>query len=233
MTGLGLVRTLSQVGVGLAGRHGGGGEPTDGWQDKSAASGRVGRLRTVGRQRFCRCALSPDSLRFRETQARSPQIAHRAPGNSMTSDDDLRIRLGRVRDGGRARRAKPFMARHSRPPRRPAGSSGELVTGGDRSPSAGGGRRVFAGRPESRRLGPRRDDQGPCRASQASSGRRSVPHLEYLRRDGVTQDGAPARMFDAGRTTSRPARLCRALHRRPAPFPVHRVARGWADNWPA
>jgi hypothetical protein len=29
MTGLGLVLTLSQVGVGLAGRHGGGGEPTN------------------------------------------------------------------------------------------------------------------------------------------------------------------------------------------------------------
>ena len=28
----------------------------------------------------------------------------------MTRDDDLRIRLGRVREGGRARRAKPFIA---------------------------------------------------------------------------------------------------------------------------
>jgi hypothetical protein len=37
MTGLGLVRTPSQVGVGLAVGHGGGGEATDGWQDKSAA----------------------------------------------------------------------------------------------------------------------------------------------------------------------------------------------------
>jgi hypothetical protein len=37
MIGLGLVRTHSQVGVGLAGRHGGAGEPTNGWQDKSAA----------------------------------------------------------------------------------------------------------------------------------------------------------------------------------------------------
>ena len=52
MTGLGLVRTLSQVGVGLARRHGGGGEPTNGWQDKSAASGSA---LMVGRTRhFCR-----------------------------------------------------------------------------------------------------------------------------------------------------------------------------------
>ena len=28
----------------------------------------------------------------------------------MSRDDDLRIRLGRVRDRGRARRAKPFIA---------------------------------------------------------------------------------------------------------------------------
>jgi hypothetical protein len=52
MTGLGLVRTLSQVGVGLAGRHGGGEESTDGWQDKSAASGSA--LMVSRTRQFCR-----------------------------------------------------------------------------------------------------------------------------------------------------------------------------------
>jgi hypothetical protein len=58
MTGLGLVRTLSQVGVGLAGRDVGGGDPTNGWQDKSAA---FGSALVVGRKRqflaSCRTAL--------------------------------------------------------------------------------------------------------------------------------------------------------------------------------
>jgi hypothetical protein len=54
MTGLRMVRTLSQVGVGFAGRHGNGGEPTDGWQDKSAASGSA--LMVGRRRQFCRLA---------------------------------------------------------------------------------------------------------------------------------------------------------------------------------
>jgi hypothetical protein len=35
MTGLSAVRTISHDGEGLARRRGGGGQPTDGWQDKS------------------------------------------------------------------------------------------------------------------------------------------------------------------------------------------------------
>jgi hypothetical protein len=37
MNRLSVVHTLSPAGVDLAGRHGGGGESTNGWQDKSAA----------------------------------------------------------------------------------------------------------------------------------------------------------------------------------------------------
>jgi hypothetical protein len=40
MIGFSVFRTVSQSGVCLAGRLGGGGEPTNGWQDKSAASRR-------------------------------------------------------------------------------------------------------------------------------------------------------------------------------------------------
>jgi hypothetical protein len=52
MIGFSVFRTVSQSGVCLAGRHGGGGEPTNGWQEKSAASGwaqMVGRMK-----QFCR-----------------------------------------------------------------------------------------------------------------------------------------------------------------------------------
>jgi hypothetical protein len=37
MTGLTVFRTVSRSGVCLAGKHGSGGRPADGWQDKSAA----------------------------------------------------------------------------------------------------------------------------------------------------------------------------------------------------
>jgi hypothetical protein len=51
MTSLSAVRTVSQGGVRLAGRRGSGGRSTDGWQDKSAASGAA---LTVGRTiQFC------------------------------------------------------------------------------------------------------------------------------------------------------------------------------------
>ena len=51
--------------------------------------------------------------------------AHLAGIRVMTRDDDLRVRLGRVRDRGSARRAKPFIAQalaRSRESRRPEAS---------------------------------------------------------------------------------------------------------------
>ena len=43
MTGLGMVRTISHVGVRLTVRHGSGGQPTARWQDKSR-NVRLGRM---------------------------------------------------------------------------------------------------------------------------------------------------------------------------------------------
>ena len=51
MIGLSAVRTISQSGVCLAVRHGSGGQPTDGWQDKSARL-RFGRKWLVGLSYF-------------------------------------------------------------------------------------------------------------------------------------------------------------------------------------
>jgi hypothetical protein len=52
-----VVRAFSQAGVDLAERHGGRGEPTNGWQDKSAASGAA---LMVGRSKqFCDLSALP------------------------------------------------------------------------------------------------------------------------------------------------------------------------------
>ena len=78
MTGLGMVRMISHVGVRLMVRHGGGGHSTDGLQDKSRSLWPV-RPAADGRKisGLARCSLLCDSLDFRKTQTTSAAIAHR------------------------------------------------------------------------------------------------------------------------------------------------------------
>jgi len=78
MTGLRIVRTISHVDVRLAVRHGGGGHPTDRWQDKSRSLP-SGRPAADGRKisDLARCALLRDSLGLVICQANSATIAHR------------------------------------------------------------------------------------------------------------------------------------------------------------
>jgi type IV secretory pathway VirD2 relaxase len=114
----------------------------------------------------------------------------------MTGDDDLRIRLGRVRDQGRARRSKPFIAQ--------ALAAAEKAGGFQRRPGSSARSSTFGrGRPASfaaaRRLGDR-SRGAMVKARVVRRGIKLAPlssHLAYLRRDGVTKDGAPSRMFDA------------------------------------
>jgi hypothetical protein len=79
MSGLSPVRTFSHGVVRLAWRRGGGGRPTEGWQDKSRSLGpdwpaADGRKISA----LARCSLLRDSLRFRKPQAISATTAHRA-----------------------------------------------------------------------------------------------------------------------------------------------------------
>jgi hypothetical protein len=78
MTALSMVRTVSRVGVRLTVRPGSGGQPTEGWQDKSRSL-RPGRPAADGRKisGLARCSLLRDSLDFGKTQATSAAIAHR------------------------------------------------------------------------------------------------------------------------------------------------------------
>ena len=77
MTALSMVRMISHVGVRLTLRHGGGGQPTARWQDKSR-NVRLGRLAVERRwiNDLAQCAPSHDNVQIGETAANSISYAH-------------------------------------------------------------------------------------------------------------------------------------------------------------
>jgi type IV secretory pathway VirD2 relaxase len=113
----------------------------------------------------------------------------------MTQDDEIHVRLGRTRNGG-ARRARPFIARVLAACEKQGGlkwrtgrSGRGTAFGRGRAASFGATRRL-SGRSRSAVIKARVvrhwGKRGPLRA-----------HFNYLRRDGVTKDRAPGRLFDA------------------------------------
>jgi type IV secretory pathway VirD2 relaxase len=114
----------------------------------------------------------------------------------MTGDDDLRIQLGRIRNRGRARRAKPFIAQALAAAERAGGYK-------RRSGSNARGSTFGRGRAASfvaARVRSDRSRGAMVKARVVRHGIKRAPlgaHFEYLRRDGVTKDGAAGRMFDA------------------------------------
>jgi hypothetical protein len=116
----------------------------------------------------------------------------------MTRDDDLRVRLGRIRDRGRgsARRVKPFIAQALAAAER-AGGLHRRSGRGRRSTAFGRGRAASIAAP---RLMTHRTRSVAFKARIVRHVARGAPlgtHLAYLRREGVTRDSAPGRMFDA------------------------------------
>ncbi|PWB88871.1 relaxase/mobilization nuclease domain-containing protein [Methylosinus sporium] len=112
----------------------------------------------------------------------------------MSRDDDIRIRPGRVRST-KPGRAKSFVARVLAATQK----AGGLHRGA-------GGKAGSFGRGRAASLLARRGLTSKSRgvvvkARVVRHGPKSAPlaaHLSYLRRDGVTRDGAPGKMFDAG-----------------------------------
>jgi type IV secretory pathway VirD2 relaxase len=116
----------------------------------------------------------------------------------MTRDDDLHVRLGRVRDGGRGsgRRAKPFIAQALTA----AEKAGGIHRRSGRSSSSGAFGRGRCASVAASRFMSDRTRQVTVKARVVRHRGRGAPlrtHLAYLRRDGVTRDGAAGRMFDA------------------------------------
>jgi type IV secretory pathway VirD2 relaxase len=119
----------------------------------------------------------------------------------MTRDDDLHIRLGRVGDRGRARRAKPFIAQ--------ALAAAEKAGGFKRRSGQGARSSTFGrGRTASFSADRRRADRARgamVKARVVRHGIKRAPlsaHLAYLRREGVTKDDGPGHMFDAEHDTA-------------------------------
>ncbi|MGH8598524.1 MAG: relaxase/mobilization nuclease domain-containing protein, partial [Gammaproteobacteria bacterium] len=113
----------------------------------------------------------------------------------MKRDDDLRVRPGRTRTT-RRQRSKPFIAQALAAAER-AGGMRRRSSSSPASGAFGRGRaaslvamRGMTGRSRSAVIKARVVRHGMKRAPLAA-------HLTYLRRDGVTKDGEPARMFGA------------------------------------
>ncbi len=113
----------------------------------------------------------------------------------MKRDDDLRVRPGRIRTT-RRQRAKPFIAQALAAAQK-AGGIRRRSSSSRQNAAFGRGRaasviamRGMTGRSRSAVVKARVVRHGTKRAPLAA-------HLTYLRRDGVTKDGEPARMFGA------------------------------------
>src|ERR1700730_3376590 len=118
-------------------------------------------------------------------------------GSAMTGDDDLRVRLGRVRDRGGARRAKPFIAQ--------ALAAAEKAGGlARRSGRKASGTAFGRGRAASFAAGRRLTDRTRSVAVKARvvrHGTKRTPlsgHLGYLRREGVTTAATRGRTVGSG-----------------------------------
>lgn len=113
-------------------------------------------------------------------------------------DDDMHVRLGRIRDR-RIGKPKPFVHQVLRAAKKSGSGEvgGRRLAGSGRS-GFGRGRTAFS---RSRLFRPQRRVILKARIVRGGSrGARSAPltaHLSYLKRDGVTRDGAPGRTFDA------------------------------------
>ena len=115
-------------------------------------------------------------------------------------DDDLRVRPGRVGNTGRGGgRPQSFVGQVMRAARK-AGHTGPGLGRGVRDGASGFGRGRAAAAAMALRSPQRRVVIKARVVRQQGSRFRSAPlakHLDYLQRDGVTKDGADARMFDA------------------------------------
>ena len=127
--------------------------------------------------------------------------AHLARLRIMSRDDDLHVRLGRVRDRGRGsgRRAKPFLAQALAAAEKAGGIHRRSPGRSSRSAAFGRGRSASIA---ALRFMSDRTRHVTVKARVVRHRARGAPlrtHLAYLRRDGVTRDGASGRLFNAER----------------------------------
>jgi type IV secretory pathway VirD2 relaxase len=117
---------------------------------------------------------------------------------AMSSEDDFRVRPGRIRST-RVQRARPFIAQALAAAQRAGGSVSRKGTIGPGHRSRfGRGQRASV---QANRLITSRSRGAVVKARVVRQGGRNAPlatHLNYLRREGVTRDGEKARLFGPG-----------------------------------
>ncbi|KRQ96111.1 type VI secretion protein [Bradyrhizobium jicamae] len=121
-------------------------------------------------------------------------------------DNDLRVRPGRIRDGGRSpSRPKSFVGQVMRAAKR----AGHIGDGFGRGKGGASRSRFGRGRRAALSLSLRSTSRRVVMKARVvrhhGSRFRSAPlskHITYLKREGVTRDGADARMFDAASDTA-------------------------------
>ncbi len=116
----------------------------------------------------------------------------------MTSEDDFRIRPGRIRST-RAQRTRPFIAQALAAAQRAGGTvSRKGAIGPGHRSRFGRGQRASV---QANRLITSRSRGAVVKARVVRHGGRTAPlgtHVNYLRREGVTRDGEKARLFGPG-----------------------------------
>src|SRR6266853_1742944 len=179
----------------------GGTRPHDG---KGKAPPSAGRRWLVGLGYFAISSHHPAGASGRNTKHFSTlsaiaNLAHR--GTSVSArDDDLRIKLGRIRDRSRnSRRPDTFIGEVMQA----AKKAGHIGEGFGRGTGGAHRSRFGRGRGAALSLSLHSGSRVVTKARvvrHTGSRFRSAPlsnHVIYLKRDGVTHDGADARMFDA------------------------------------
>ena len=236
MSEIGLHRSLAGLGVGLSVGLGVQGNTTNGRQDKSAdlRSGACGWLGWI---------ISAHSAiracwRFRRKAQGIQRPERRRPFSEAraamsTRDDDIHLRPGRIRHGNQgAKRPKSFVGEVMRAAKK-AGHTGRTFgrSGGSAGRSTFGRGRRAALSLSSRSPGRRVVIMTRIVRHQGkrSARRRSSKHVAYLKREGVTRDGADARMFDARSDDADTQGVRRAVRGRPPSFPVHGVPEDAAE----
>jgi type IV secretory pathway VirD2 relaxase len=114
----------------------------------------------------------------------------------MPTEDDLHVRLGRIRDRGRARRQKPFIAQALAAAEKAGGLSRRSESNAQSS-RFGRGRAASIVAARSMTSKTRSVTVKARVVRHRMKGAALKAHLAYLRREGVTRDGAAGRMFDA------------------------------------
>ena len=142
-------------------------------------------------------------------------------------DDEINLRPGRIKHGNQgAKRPKSFVGQVMRAARK-AGHTGKASDTGAGQKAVHVWARPMGSAVPCIPIAGRRVVIKARVVRHQGRRFRSAPlskHVAYLKREGVTRDGADAQMFDATSESADDQSFCRAVRGGSASFPFHRLA---------